>query len=222
MERPSCGWLSRARLDRRRWFELCARLGCSACDERFATLEAAYAEQHRRYHTTLHVRECLALLDLVRDWAEHPDEVELAIWLHDVVYVPWRHDNERRSAEWFAECARGVLATSMIDDVVRMIMATEHRKPPAEFDEKLVVDIDLSSFGLPWPEFLRDGKAVRAEASHLDDATFNRNHVMFMRSLLDRERIYSTDFFHDRYERSARYNMARKIRLMAELPSAAC
>src|SRR5688500_725542 len=58
-----------------------------------------YAEPHRHYHTLEHVVACLKWLDRFREVAEHPEEVELALWYHDAIYVPGAGDNESRSAE---------------------------------------------------------------------------------------------------------------------------
>src|SRR5262245_20058996 len=97
-------------MDRKRWAELCSRLECpeAESEQRFAVLEASYSESHRHYHTTGHIQECLALFSGVAGVAEHPNEVEYAIWLHDAIYRPRRSDNEERSAElaesWLRSC----------------------------------------------------------------------------------------------------------------------
>src|SRR5690606_4689790 len=62
-------------------------------------LVARYGERRRHYHTLEHVAGCLAGLDAYRVLAERSEEVELALWFHDAVYVPWKSDNEERSAE---------------------------------------------------------------------------------------------------------------------------
>ncbi|MDN0076394.1 hypothetical protein QU481_16085 [Crenobacter sp. SG2303] len=36
-------------------------------------------------------------LDIARAVIHDPDAVELALWCHDVIYIPGAQDNERRS-----------------------------------------------------------------------------------------------------------------------------
>ena len=49
-------------------------------------LLARYSEPHRRYHTLQHLAECFAAFDEIADLAEHPPDVELALWFHDAIY----------------------------------------------------------------------------------------------------------------------------------------
>jgi len=66
----------------------------------YQDLVARYREPHRRYHTLQHLEECFARFDELRALAEHPRDVELAIWFHDAIYDTRRSDNEARSAAW--------------------------------------------------------------------------------------------------------------------------
>jgi predicted metal-dependent HD superfamily phosphohydrolase len=74
-----------------------------------------------------------------------------------------------------------------------------------------MVDIDLSSFGSHWSEFLRDTRNVRKEQTHVPDAVYYPAHARFLKMLLNRSRIFHTDFFHERYEESARRNIDRLL-----------
>ena len=49
-------------------------------------LAARYGEPHRKYHTLQHLEECFEKLDEVRTLAEHPAEIDLALWFHDAIY----------------------------------------------------------------------------------------------------------------------------------------
>ena len=184
----------------------------------FDELEALYREPHRRYHTAGHIEHCLDRLDLAAGCMDEPDAVEMALWFHDAIYDVPGQENELRSAELFAARAAGRGSEHFRSKVHRLIMATCHLdRPPATLDESFMVDIDLSSFGLPWEEFLRDSRAVRAELPHLTDAEFHPRQRKFLESLVSRPVFCFTEFFRDRHEARARANIERLCaRLEAE------
>ena len=173
-----------------------------------------YREPHRRYHTPQHIRHCLGQLDLAADLLVERDAVEIALWFHDVVWEASAAPaaNERRSAELFRERLGAALDEGFRDTVHRLVMVTVYPSEPATPDEGYMVDIDLSSFGLPWEEFRRDTQAVRDELPHLSDEEFFPRQHRFLRMLLGRERFFATDFFRRRYERRARDNIERLLR----------
>jgi len=139
------------------------------------------------------------------------DAVELALWFHDVIYHAGADDNEQRSADYFSQQAKGAMAGALRQKVMDLIMATTHKDLPETRDECFVVDIDLSSFGLPWEAFCRDSEAVRSEFAHISDAEFYPNHQAFMQHLLKREYFCFTEFFRDRHEAQAQQNIARLL-----------
>ena len=173
---------------------------------------AYYSEPHRRYHTPEHVEHCLDQFDEARDLMDSPDAVELAVWYHDVIYDVGASDNELMSARLFQERARGEFDDALIEQVYDLIMVTVHNQvEPETPDQGYMVDIDLSSFGLPWDRFLRDSVAVREEFPHLSDAEFYPRQRHFLQSLLDREAFCYTDFFRGRHEERARSNISQYL-----------
>jgi|GEM_PF-403425 len=175
--------------------------------EIYTNLLGRYNETHRRYHTAAHIEHCLKQIDMGRENFQSADLVELSIWFHDAVYQPSAHDNEWQSVELFRKWANGVVGDDVIDTVERLIMVTVHDRPPVAADEKFMVDVDLSSFGLPWSDFWRDSIAVRLEQLHMDDSTFNRVQRQFLVRLLDRKSIFTSPWFRQRYESQARSNI---------------
>ena len=177
----------------------------------YEDLIARYGEPIRHYHNSRHIRHCLNEFDRAAYLIEQPDTVELALWFHDAIYVVGARDNEQRSADLFAKWAVPVLAPDQVATVNRFIMATRHRKPPDDDDERYVVDIDLSSFGLEWAAFINDTVNVRNEMIYIPDELYYANHIGFLNGLLMRERIFYSDFFYNAYEHIARQNINRLL-----------
>ena len=179
--------------------------------EIYGQLKAHYMEPHRRYHTPVHIAHCLNQFDLARGQMDEPDAVEMAIWFHDVIYDAKAADNELKSAELFTELSGSDVSAEFNSKVRDLILVTIHRHLPETRDEKFVVDIDLSSFGLPWDRFLKDSDGVRDEFPHLSDQEFYPVQKIFLDSLLSRKTFCFTKFFRDRHEDTARDNISKYI-----------
>ena len=192
-------------------WERCLSCGRALAEEVHARLVDLYGEPHRRYHTLDHVRHCLGEFDQVAALMDDPDAVEMALWFHDAVYQAGAADNERRSAELFRQWSEGWVDAAFLQRVDDLIMATTHRDPPARRDERFIVDIDLSGFGLPWETFERDGHLIRAECGDIGDDAYYPGLLRFLRSLQSRPTFFLTDFFQRRYEPIARDNIRRVI-----------
>ena len=205
-------------LDRERFFDIWSRCGGREGKGRiFDELEAHYLEPHRHYHTTGHIMFCLDELDKVSADIKQTgavlqqDAVELSIWFHDVVLEIPGANNEQKSAQLFLEVSDGRFGNDLRNRVHDAIIATTHKTSPDVLESQLTVDIDLSGLAQSWPEFFVDSRLVRAEFSHLSDKEFNVGQGKFMKSLLDRASIYSTEYFLGTHEATARKNVAQLI-----------
>ncbi len=175
-----------------------------------------YAEPGRHYHTIGHVNHCLGQARLMAELLPDVNALNLAIWFHDCVYDPLARDNEARSAALFRELAAPVTTPSLVHDVERLVLVTQAGQAPRQADESYMVDIDLSSFGLPWDLFLADSLAVRAERPHLSEEQYAVQQALFLNGLLERESVFATDFFRVRYEDVARSNIGRYLGLIGQ------
>ncbi|MFT5658431.1 MAG: putative metal-dependent HD superfamily phosphohydrolase [Gammaproteobacteria bacterium] len=175
----------------------------------------AYAEPQRVYHTLEHIENCLAMFDQVSSLVDTADSVELAIWFHDVIYQIGDCDNEQLSADLFMALTEGLFEDEFRKKVYQLIMATRHNfSPITDHDTQLMVDIDLSSFGLPWPDFLRDSEKVRGEMQHLSDTEYYEKQAVFQQALLEKPQFFKSDFFYDNYETQARSNLAELFKII--------
>lgn len=197
---------------RESWERAWTQLGAAADESLRGKLLAAWSEPQRHYHTLQHLRECLAHFEATQELAPHPGEVGLALWFHDAVYDPGRHDNEQRSADWARECvlqAGGVRAAA--DRVHALVMATRHDAAPQDADARLLVDIDLAILGAPRERFDEYERQVGLEYAHVPPAQRRAGRSRILRALLERPAIYSTPFFHARLEAQARANLAYSL-----------
>ena len=179
-------------------------------------LSSAYSEPHRHYHTASHIEACLLEFDAVRALAQSEAEVEIALWFHDVIYLPRASDNERRSADMASQ----FLATSGVSPescarVHSHVMATVHNVEPADPDAHLLVDVDLSILGQDTECYDRFERAIREEYKWVPWFLYRRKRAEVLGSFLEREYIYSTESFRCRYELSARANLERAIDSLA-------
>ena len=178
----------------------------------FDELVARYSEAHRKYHTCQHLNECIATLEAALELAEHPGEVEMALWFHDAIYDPKRQDNELQSALWAKNSTLEAGATSQCADrIYGLVMATQHAARPSSRDEQLLVDVDLSILGAAQERFDEYERQVREEYAWVPDWLFRRKRRAILESFLAHPFIYCTSHFRSALEAAARENLGRSI-----------
>ncbi len=186
---------------------------CGEHRETGETLYAVIESMYRRpgHHTLRHVAECLAVFDDVLEHVRATRAMELAIWMHDIVYVPGRADNEQRSAVLAGMMLRELQMPMSAEPVRKLILATVHDHGATSDDEALMADIDLSILGSAAPRYDEYARHIREEFSFATDEQYRAGRAALLRTFLDRGRIYATDALHDRFEAPARANLAREI-----------
>jgi predicted metal-dependent HD superfamily phosphohydrolase len=171
-----------------------------------------HAEPHRAYHTAQHLEECCEKFGSSRSLACEPGAVQLALWFHDAVYDTRSGDNEERSAEWAVQVLDASGSSLALQDAVReMVLATRHSAAPESADAALTVDIDLSILGASPARFEEYEGQVRREYEWVPEAAYRPARAKILGEFLARTCIYTTDFFHDRYESQARENLRRSL-----------
>lgn len=190
-----------------------------------AALEAAYATPPRAYHNGSHVREVLRHYDAVAagpGWRQ-PSEVRLAVLYHDAIYEAGRSDNEARSADLALEHIARWLPDAGVDGsrVAALIHLTaRHGKLKPEDlsgdavpdDAMHFLDCDMAILGADPAAFDAYDRAIAAEyRGHVPGWLFRLNRRRFLKALLARERIFLSEFFHQRLDAQARINLRRAV-----------
>ena len=188
-------------------------------------LEAAYAEPPRAYHNFGHVQEVLHRFAEVTGgpgWAQ-PAEVYLAVLYHDAVYEAGRKDNEALSADLAtAQIARWLpeqgVDTLRVAELINLT-ARHGQFSPADFgddgfslDTRHFLDCDMAILGAHADAFdAYDAGIAEEYRGQVPGFLFRLNRKRFLKGLLARERIYLSDWFHQRYDAAARANLQRAI-----------
>ena len=175
----------------------------------WAGIEAQYAEPHRHYHDARHLDHCLRQFDLIAEQIGRPDQVEAAIWFHDVIVVPGRRDNEQRSADYFRDVAEG--------ESSRPIDRRGRRAHPADDapDDRQTRTISSSATSTcrasAAPGALSTTR-LRSRPSSGPARGVCPPRAGVPRGAARRARIFLSDFFHDADEAKARDNIRRFLR----------
>ena len=185
------------------------------------SLLARYAEPHRRYHDTAHLRTVLDLVGELAYEADDPDAVTLAAWFHDAVYDPARADNEERSARLAERGLRDAgVSPELVAETARLVRVTaEHA--PAEDDRNahVLCDADLAILAAEREDYDAYAAAVREEYAFVPDEAFRAARAAVLRDLMSLPRLFHTRLGSARYEEAARGNMRAELeRLEGTIP----
>jgi predicted metal-dependent HD superfamily phosphohydrolase len=199
----------------RRWHELLDPFHAppALVDASFDDISSRYGEPRRHYHTLDHIQRVLASIDELRPSAHDPMALELAAWLHDVVYDPRAGDNEVRSAALARDLLSGLGSpASTADRVADLILTTvDHRPASGDGDAAILLDADLAVLGAE-PEAYDDYcLAIREEFSWLPDAEYRAGRSALLRRFLERGDIFHTPPMRDALEARARANLEGEL-----------
>ena len=196
------------RLKQEGWYQLMTAFGLAENYDTYQKLIAAYSEKHRAYHTLEHIDACFRHFDFVLEEAKYSQEIELALWFHDVVYKPFSATNEEDSALLAKEfLSLNSVEPEIVDRINNLIILTKDHAMPRSIDGKLMLDIDLSILGAEEHIYAQFEKNVRKEYKRVPSFIFKKKRREILTSFFDRPRIYHTAYFFDRLEIQAKRNL---------------
>ncbi|MFE2168251.1 hypothetical protein ACFXB3_24820 [Streptomyces sp. NPDC059447] len=176
-------------------------------------LLAAWAEPQRRYHTTAHLADVLARIDVLAAHAADPAAVRLGAWFHDAVYRPDRSENEERSAA-MAERALPELGVdaARTAEVARLVRLTvTHDPAPGDTNGEVLCDADLGVLAGTPDAYAAYVAAVREEYGFVPDEAFRTGRAAVLRQLLDLPRLFRTPYGSAHWEAPARANLTAEL-----------
>jgi predicted metal-dependent HD superfamily phosphohydrolase len=199
------------------WEQLIRRhtTDAAATDTGRALLDS-WAEPHRRYHTVGHLRDVLARVEQLADYASDPDAVRLAAWYHDVVYQGRPDDEERSAQRAEADLAALGVEPALVAEVARLVRTTvAHQPASGDHNAEALSDADLGVLGIEPQHYRENTAAVRAEYTHVPDAEFRAGRARIIGDLLASPLFY-TPFARSRWESQARANLTDELAMLTE------
>lgn len=186
-------------------------------DDVLADLRNRHAEPSRHYHSWDHIEALLRWFGQRREHLHDPAAVELAILFHDAVYDPTRSDNEAESARLLMDADLPDLDHAVRARAVRMIEATARHEipegltPADRSDMAEFLDMDLSILGARTEVFDTYEQAIRREYAFVPEALYREARRGILQRFVERPRLYFSDWGQERFEATARVNLAASI-----------
>jgi predicted metal-dependent HD superfamily phosphohydrolase len=156
----------------------------------FEEIASKYNEPHRQYHNFNHIKSMLELSTVF----EFSEELQLAIWFHDIIYNPLRSNNESKSAD-FASIKLLELGESnnSIQEVRRLIQLTKtHKTSPNDILGKQLLDLDLAILGSNPETYFNYMQSIRKEYHIYPDLVYKPGRIKVLKSFLNREALFQT------------------------------
>ena len=176
--------------------------------ELWEEIEKRYSQNSRHYHTHSHLEDLLKQLLEVREKIQDWDAVLFALYYHDIIYSPLKSDNEKQSAEIAAQRMNQVdVPWQRIERCKGLVLATKNHLHSSSSDTNYFTDADLAILGQDLETYKNYVQNVRKEYSIYPDLIYNPGRKKVLRSFLERDRIYKTPHFFDKFELQAKYNL---------------
>ncbi len=159
----------------------------------YEDITSKYNEPSRAYHNLDHIEMMLSTSDVF----EYSPELQFTIWFHDVIYNPWKENNEVKSAEYAKyELTELGIPNTIIQEVARLIVLTKTHNPEA--NDTLghqLSDLDLAILGSEPDSYATYVVKIRKEYRMYPDWIYVPGRIKVLQSFLGRKKIYQTEEF---------------------------
>jgi len=182
----------------------------------FTELASTYNASGNIYHNRSHISNCLDELEANKDLAEDYKAIKDAVLFHDIIYLPWKRNNEEESALFAENYLKNRGESEEYCHKVRdLVLITKHNETPVTKDQELIIDIDLAILWQDEQTYQNYTNHVKQEYQkampELTDEQFYFWRKNFLEKFLQKDKIYFTKRFSDKYESQARQNLQKEF-----------
>jgi len=181
--------------------------------ECWTEIETSYASKSRHYHNLEHLEHMLSELDKVKPQVKNLDTLLFTVFYHDIVYKATKNDNEHQSALLFEKRISKTSFPKLMECMTQIELTKEH-KLSADHDTNILLDIDLSILGENWEAYKKYSENIRKEYQIYPDFMYRKGRIKVLKSILELDAIYKTDFFKQAYEKQAKENLRHELNML--------
>lgn len=199
------------------WHELTSRYTDNRrmTDELWSELETNYTNKDRHYHTVTHLEYLINKALEHRDKLKDVDTVMFSIFYHDLIYNVKSHDNEQQSAQIAKERLASLnVPNEKIQTCEKQILATKYHESDGDTDTNYFLDFDLAILGESQERYKEYTTQIRKEHTVYPDQVYNEGRQAILRQLLNRNRIFKTKEFYEKYELQAKNNIKNELQTL--------
>lgn len=137
-------------------------------------LQPFLKETYRFYHNLDHIADIIKLINNFdfygkkNEWYHDKATLLYAAIFHDIVYDPRSKTNEEESAKFASEILKGDEEEFIIEQVIKIILATKTHTVFNSWVEELFCQFDLNSFEKSFNSVLEDERKIRKEYDWVD------------------------------------------------------
>ncbi len=174
-------------------------------------IEKAYQDAGRFYHNLQHLNFLLVQLAPLRSSILDWNAVVFAIAYHDIVYSVTKGDNEEKSAARAVQDLSPFAGSEMLKHCEALILATKNHNQTGDSDLNYFTDADLCILGAAAGEYRQYAQAIRMEYKIFPDEMYVPGRKKVLLHFFEKQRIFKTNWFYNRYEQTARENLAYEL-----------
>lgn len=182
-----------------------------------------YQRPDRYYHNMNHILFGLKEIDarekyFIKELRANVNLIRMAWWFHDVVYDPWRQDNEYRSmimAKHILDANE--IKSEILMDIMNIIFSTNYTKDMilghVDTECYIIRDIDFLSMAADPKQFDINSENIDKEyLRHTSQEYYSKKRKEFLTKLYEKDFIYSTDYYQKHYNDKAKRNIERELK----------
>ncbi|MTE26990.1 hypothetical protein F1003_08645 [Winogradskyella sp. ZXX205] len=160
------------------------------------------------------------MLSQAEDFKSHIEDYDVlvfAIWYHDIIYKSTKKDNEVKSALFAKKALKSLnFNEKRIENIENLIISTKkHQIILDENDDNAyLLDFDSSILGSDWKTYQNYTQQIRKEYKIYPEFMYKPGRKKVLQHFLERETLYFTEVYQDKFETQARENIIKELKLL--------